>query len=185
VVTAVTQRRQQSYRIAGLGDDAQAIVVGGWDGTGFASLLQVLPDLANDMLLTGERRLAYPILAYFHAAAPAEDHRVQLVAIDEAVTLLRCAVDRSAVAVPTLPTRLVRHAVVQQLDRAATPFGADGRTEPLALDLDALREAGIPTVSDDEFERAVAEDAEHRARLAALVASTGWRGQVAARTRAT
>jgi hypothetical protein len=186
VVTAVTQRRQQANRIAGLGDDAQAIVVNGWDGSGFTSLERILSDLAGELLLTAERRLAYPILAYFHAAAVPDDHRVQLAAIDEAATLLQHGVDHAAVGVQHLPLRLVRHAVVQQLERAATPVPGSDHARPLTLDLAPLREAGIPTVDDATFDAAVAADeaeVDHRSRLAALLASTRWDGPVGARTR--
>lgn len=183
VVTAVTQRRQQANRIHGLGHDAQQIVVNGWDGSGFTTLEQLLPDLANELLLTAERRLAYPILGYFHASAVTDDHRVQLAAIDEAATLLRHAIDRDRVTVSPLPLRLLRHAIVQQLERAEHPVDLDPDDQALDLDLEPLRAAGIPTVDDATFDRAVAEEADHRRRLAALVATTRWDGVVAARTR--
>jgi hypothetical protein len=183
VVTAVTQRRQQACRIASLGADAQAIVINGWHGSGFGPLERILPDLASDMLLTAERRLAYPILAYFYAAAPADDHRIQLAAIDEAATILRRGVDPEQIRVPPLALHLVRHAVVQQLERATMPVEGHPGVDPFDLDLTPLREAGIPTVSDEAFAAALAEDEDHRRRLAELVASTGWDPSLAARTR--
>jgi hypothetical protein len=183
VVTAVTERRQQSCRIASLGADAQDIVVNGWDGRGFSALEQLLPDLADGILLTAEHNLAYPILTYFHASSPAEDHRVQLAALDEAATLLRHAVDHEQVDVQPLTGRLVRHAVRQQLDRAALPMLDVGDTDASTLDLGPLRAAGIPTVDDASFDRAVEHDAAHRGRLAALVDATRWEGQLAVRTR--
>jgi hypothetical protein len=183
VVTAVTERRQQSCRIASLGNGAQDIVVNGWDGRGFAALEGLLPGLADQVLLTAERNLAYPILAYYLASTPTEDHRVQLVALDEAATLLRHAVDHDQVEMQPLTGQLVRHAVRQQLDRAALPMLDVGDTEPFTLDLTPLREAGIPTVDDATFDDAVESEAEHRGRLAALVSATRWEDAVAVRSR--
>ncbi|MEX1163684.1 MAG: hypothetical protein WEB03_08895 [Nitriliruptor sp.] len=51
------------------------------------------------------------------------------------------------------------------------------------LDLDPLREAGIPAVDDATFDRAVREDEEHRRHLVALAEQTPSEWQRAIRTR--
>lgn len=184
-MTAVTERRRQASRIAGLGEDAQAIVLAGWDGAGFGVFEQVLQDLASEVLLTAERNLSYPIPAYFHAARPSEDHRVQLAVLDAAASLLLHAVDHDEVSGAALPAQLVRHAIAQQLDRTTLPDGPaeDRHHPPRPLDLAPLRAAGIPTVDDEVFDRAVDGEAAHRDRLARLVASSGWPEPALARTR--
>lgn len=174
VMTAATERRQQAARIAGLGHDAQEIVVNAWDGVGFDFLEQVLPDLAAELVLTAERQLTYPILSQFHAGSITEDHHVQLVALDEAITLLEHAVDHDRVDIHPLLLRLVRHATTQHLDRAEVSSPDDDTDAPPTLDLTPLREAGIPTVDDAAFDRAVADDLEHRQHLVALAHATPW-----------
>ena len=42
-------------------------------------------------------------------------------------------------------------------------------------DLDALRQAGIPTVTEDQYRAAVEERAPRRRQLAALLDDEGWR----------
>jgi hypothetical protein len=182
VVTAVTERRQQSQRIAALGEDAQEVLVAAWDGSGFGSLLDRVADLASDLTMTAERQLSYPILGRFHSPEATAEHRVQLVLIDEVVTLLRHGVDHDEVHVDPVPLRLLRHATRRQLERS--PTGPRDDLDPPALDLSPLRAAGIPTVDDAAFERSVTADLDHRRHLVAAAEASLWPWRSVVRERA-
>jgi hypothetical protein len=58
------------------------------------------------------------------------------------------------------------------------------QTEPLpAPDLQALRDAGVPTVSDAEFTAALAGEVRRRCLLAGLLLDDGWAAEHWARRR--
>ncbi len=110
-----------------------------------------------------ENHKAYPVLHYFHSARADHSPIVEIVVLDEALTLLRFGV----------PERHRPNGIVLQNARASVETyletlhegfvdPADGSPPP--PDLAALREAGIPTASDDEFE-ATLDELETRRRL--------------------
>jgi hypothetical protein len=176
VVGAVTARRVQANTIAGMGATPQDIVIHGLCERlcepRFAYVEHRLQALADSLLQTAERHLSYPVLHYFHSPERHVDLRIQAYLLDEAVTLLQHGVTGE---VRPHPAALdgVRHAIGQLVERAAGEPADDAGT-PALPDLGPLREAGIPVVEDDTFERAVAELADHRRRLARFARESLW-----------
>lgn len=174
VVTAVTGRRTQANTIAGLGATPQDIAVAGWHRGSFEHLDLQLALLAPQILLTAERHLSYPILHFFHSAERNEDFRVQLFALDEAVTLLEAAVPEPAGPHPAALAS-VHHASSQLLQYV--PLHTSGEV-PAPLDLEPLRRAGIPTVDDATFAGRLDAARDHRRRLAAFAEESLWHQQM-------
>lgn len=171
VVNAVTARRVQASLIAGLGRTAQDIVVRGHRGGDFAFLDHQLLPLTSSLLETAEAHLAYPVLHYFHSAERHVDLRVQLHALDEAVSILQHGLAPDAAPHPSVLDG-VRHAVAELIDRV-DPLEGDEPVPP-PPDLEPLRRAGIATVDDDTFARRLDEVAEHRRRLLAFTNESLW-----------
>lgn len=171
IVTAVTARRTQANTIAGIGATPQDIVLAGWRDGSLSYFDQQLPQLASAILLTTERHLSYPILHFFHSASRQEDFRVQVFVLDEAVTLLCTAVPESAGPHPAALSS-VRHATSQLLDHLL--LGSSPADEPTTMDLQSLRDAGIPIVDDATFEARLGATREHRRRLAAFAEQSLW-----------
>ena len=169
VVIAVTARRTQASSIARFGDTPQQIVIAGWHDGSFRFLASELNRLTAQILRTAERQLSYPILNYFHSEQREKDFRVQLRALDEAVTLLAHAVQPSYRPHPMVIDG-VRHAS-RQITRHISPSGAQ-TVDP--IDLTPLREAGVPTVDDASFTRDVASVTDHRRRVAAYSRESLW-----------
>ncbi len=171
VVGAVTARRVQANTIAGMGATPQDIVLSGLRDGRFPFFDHRLQTLSDSLLETAERHLAYPVLHYFHGRQHHVDLRTRAYLLDEAVTLLRHGV---AAEVRPHPAVLdgVRHAIAQLLLRATDDPGDENA--PALPRLDPLREAGIPVVDDDTFERSVADIADHRARLAHYADRSLW-----------
>lgn len=172
VVSAVTARRVQANTIAGIGSTPQEIVIGAYRDGGFDYLDHRLPQVADALLETAERHLAYPVLHFFHSSDRHVDLRVQAVALDEAVSILQHGVEVDAAPHPaTLDS--TRHAVSQLILRATK--GPVGDPAPPPPDLTPLREAGIPTVDDQTFAARLREIEGHRRRLASFGAESLWR----------
>ena len=171
VVSAVTARRVQANTIAGMGPSPQGIVVNAYRDGSFDYLDHRLPTLADQVLETAERHLAYPVLHYFHSSNRHVDLRVQLYALDEAISILQHAVEPAAAPHPAVLDS-VRHAV-QQLTHRATSEPADGDA-PTPPDLSPLRDAGIPVVDDDTFAGRLSSLSQHRRRLVSFARESLW-----------
>ena len=171
VVNAVTARRVQANTIAGLGDTPQDIVISGLRDHPFAYLEHRLRPLSDSLMQTAEKHLSYPVLHYFHSAERHVDLRTQAYLLDEAVTLLQHGVSQDVRPHPAVLDG-VRHAIDQLVQRA-TSDGKDASLPP-PPDLGPLRDAGIPTVDDHAFQRAVDGLSDHRRRLAHFANESLW-----------
>lgn len=174
VVSAATEKRQLAAHLHTLGPSPQDLLVGGWDGVSFAPLQRDLDGLAPELILLGQRHHTYPVLHYFHATTRALSAPLQLAALDEALTILEYGVaddvrpqDRRLTAVRTAFTDYLDTVTAGYLDPPADP--------PPPPDLAPLRSAGIPTVDDDAFARALAGIADRRRRLLGLAHHDAWR----------
>ncbi len=171
VVSAVTARRVQAITIAGMGPTSQDIIISAHRDHGFDHLDHRLQTLSDQMVQTAERHLSYPVMHYFHSADRDVDLRVQLYALDEAVSLLQHAVAPDVAPHPAV-LEGVRHAVQQVIHRATDePAGGDPPPPPC---LTPLREAGIPAVEDDTFATRLVDLAPHRRRLLSFARESLW-----------
>lgn len=146
-----------------------------WTGSDFGALGQHLIALVPMLHLAGEHQLTYPAIAYFHSGREEASSSLSIAVLDDAVTLLRYGV-----AAEVRPDR----ATIEALGRTAGAFLDTVGTESLAAgveplpppDLGPLQAAGIPAVSDADFDDAIAADEKRRRQLAGLLAHDGWTG---------
>ena len=174
VMSAVVARRSLAVRIAGLGDTATGIVVGGWRGHEFSpTFVTQLAGLAEQLTQTAERHLAYPVLHYFHSAEPEAATPLAVARLEDALLLLEAAVAVEARPDPSA-IRPVRRAVDRYLSAAGSTPEPGRAAVPPFPDVQPLRAAGIPLVPTAEFLGRAAERSDRRSRLAELVGNDGW-----------
>lgn len=172
VLSCVAQKRAFASTVTGLGESGETVVTRGY-GDGFDALHHPLSSLAGDLDLLAEQHRAYPILNYYHCEQPAQASVVGVAVLDDALTLLRFGVPEA-----DQPNRALlegaRAANANYLDSLNHSLTEDVN-EPLpAPDLDALRDAGVPTVSDDAFDAAVADVDERRRTVREVVVADAW-----------
>lgn len=171
ILSATTERRSLSIDIAAIGDSPQQMLLNSWNGEDFKSLEQHLSGLAQPVAKQGQLHLAYPLLHYFYHAERSVALLLNLVALDEALTILLLYVpkekrpsDQSLVP--------VRHAITTFLESltAITPTPKD--PENPHLDLKQLKEAGVPLQLQEEK---LPEEVDKRRRaLLAMLQYLGW-----------
>lgn len=171
VVSAVVAKRALALHVGGLGPTAHDIVALGWVGDRFSSNFeQHLLALATEVAATAEQHLAYPVLHTFHAPEAATSTPLALAELDDALWLLAHGV-AGEIRPDAATLAPLRHGIDRYLVTAGTG-GSHRPVDPPPLDLEPLRRAGIPTVGDERFRRAV--DDERRGAMARLVADAGW-----------
>lgn len=173
VASAVVDRRTLGMEIASLGDHPADIVLAAWDGGDWQALERRLESFSRELGTLGQRHLAYPVLHYFHDVEPKVAAATSIATLDEALTLLRFGVVADA-----RPHGLVldgtRTAVASFLSTLSSGrIAAAASPPPLPL-LQPLRDAGIPTVDEEEFGAACAGLRERRRLLLGFVQDDGW-----------
>ena len=170
VVSAVVDRRQLAATVNTLGSTAEDVVVGAWNGRDFSFLEQQIPVLAQQVMLTAQRHLAYPVLHDFRSREPHTASERTLALLEDVALLVDHGVDDSVrVLGPVLKN--LRGAIDEA--RRLMPVESKGDPPPLP-DLKTVAEHGIPTRDASEFAAAGEEVAERRRALAALVKAAAW-----------
>ncbi|WP_335999943.1 potassium channel family protein [Halorientalis halophila] len=170
VLGAVTQKRSLASSISGLGSDSTEILEASWDGDRFRGLDVPLESISTrlDTLTTNHK--AYPILHYFYTPDSSAAPATAVTVLDETLTLLRFGVPKR-----TRPSEIAitqaRTSVRSYLETLDSAFVEPADESPPSPDIAALRDRGVPTVSDDDFEDAIVELDDRRRELFGLVRS--------------
>ena len=173
VASALAERRQLGAYISSLGGTPEQVVCRSWTGDSLRGLDQHLVAVTPMVHGLAERHLTYPVLQYFHSGRDRTSTALSLAVLDDALTLLG-----KGVAPDVRPEAVVLDPLVQAigwyLDTVEDAFVSDAPKPLPHPDLDALRRAGIPTVDDEDFEKALSDAGRRRCQLAKLLVDDGW-----------
>ena len=174
VVSAVVGKRAFASQVAGLGRSGEEFVLSGWNGHDLHPLDRQLTDLASQLARLSEQYLSYPVLQYYHAASPDKSPVKAAAVLQDALLLSSAGVAADRRPDPAA-LRSARSAVATFVEAAVEAASIDEAPEPPPPPrLAALRERGLPTVADDEFAAAAAEQADRRRGMLGLVRGDGW-----------
>jgi hypothetical protein len=173
VLGAVSNKRSFASSVSGIGDDSETFVRSGWDGEDFEGLHLPLNSLAGQLDRLSDQHKSYPILHYYHSEEAKHASAMAVAVFDEAMTVLRFGVpdedQPNAVLVEN-----ARSANENYLETLNNAFIDPAEQEPPPPDLDRLRDAGVPTVSDAEFAAALADLEDRRRKLQGVVNADAW-----------
>jgi hypothetical protein len=173
VTSAVADRRGTAAIVSGLGLTGRQIVLGTWDGQRLSGLEAQLAQLAPQLARIAEQHLAKPVLHFFHSAERHTALEPSIVALHDALLLLEYGI-----AEHVRPSLAALRSTDAAVERIFQVYGYIFRARTHELleppDLEPLRDAGIPTVDDDEYEAALELLRERRGQASSLLAESGW-----------
>lgn len=173
VLGSVARKRAFAGSVTGLGTRSEAFVRNGWDHGGFQGLDLPINTLASELDLLAEQHKAYPILHYYHSEEEKASSAMAVAIFDEATTILRRGVPEE-----DRPDRaLLENAsssTDSYLETLSGAFISPADEPPPAPDLARLRDADVPTVSDEEFGRVVDGLSDRRRKLLGIVDADAW-----------
>ncbi|HEX4055225.1 MAG TPA: ion channel [Tepidisphaeraceae bacterium] len=173
VVTAATQKRQVALNIWSLGKSPVDIISRAWNGADTTALVPHLVSLSSMLALLGESHLTYPVLHYFHSSKRSSAIAPNVAALDEALTILECGLQRGcSLDVPALGA--ARESITEFLSTLRPALIQPATADPPEPSLASLREIAVPVVDDALFKSALASLAERRRLLLTLVHNEGW-----------
>lgn len=168
VLDAVTQKRAFASNVSGLGQRGEEIVQTAWNGEDFDGLDLPLNTFTTEINELTTNHHGYPILHYFYTDRREYAPVPSIVALDEALTILRFGVqedDRPGKAV----LENARASVRNYLQTLGTSFVHVAQSPPPPPDLTAVREADVPTVTDEAFAQSLEASEGRRRRLGGLL----------------
>ena len=168
VLDAVTQKRSFAQNVSGLGQDGPSIVTASWSGDGFTDVELVLNSVTAELNELTANHKAYPILHYFYTVDTNAAAAHSIVALDEAMTLWHVGTAEEARPSEAVLTN-ARASVRSYLQAVEDSFVSQAEDRPPAPDLAVLRDAGVPTVSDADFDASLDELTTRRRSLYGLV----------------
>ncbi|WP_436924516.1 ion channel [Halosimplex amylolyticum] len=173
VLGAVVDKRTYASKITGQGDRSERFVRSGWDGEDFRNLDLLLNTLSSDIDRLAKQHKAYPILHYYHSENAEDSFPMAVAVFDEALTILRYGVpaDRGPNAALV---KSARSSVEGYVDTLGTAFIEPADESPPPPDLDRLRDADVPTVTDEAFDAALDDMDERRRMLLGTVTADAW-----------
>lgn len=163
VIGGVTTKQSLASQITGLGNSAEEFILNVWDGQEFAGLDLQLISMSSQLGDLTEQQLAYPVLHRYHGATPQEDSAPAVAIFDDALTIMNYGLQKPYRPPPAL-LKSARATVQSYLRTLASASIYPADRVPPAPDLEPLRKAGIPVVSDAEFARSL-DDLNHRRQL--------------------
>lgn len=178
VVDAVVRKRAFASSITALSTEASTIVKEAWNGEGFHQLDLLLMNLSSELSALTQQHNAYPLLHYYYGEKSGQSAAVAVAALDEALTIIAYGVEPenrlNAVLLQNMRSTIQEY--LETLDFARIASSDD---VPRLPDLRSLRDAGIPVVSDEEFEANVEELAGRRKKLYGLIKANAreWPGK--------
>lgn len=177
VLDAVGQKRSFAASVTGLGGRGDLVVISGWNSEDLDDLELPVSHLISELNTLTTNHKSYPILHYFYSSQADHAPAVAVPVLDEALTILRFGIPEGFG--PNTPVvRSARSGVEGYLATLREAFINPAETPPPPR-LDELRQAGVPTVSDEAFEDALGDVAERRSALRGLVHSEArcWPGR--------
>jgi len=168
VIGGVTTKRSLASQITGLGSSSEEFILNIWSGKGFPGLDLQLMLMTSQLGTLTEQQLAYPVLHRYHGATYKEDSAPAIAILDDALTLLKYGVQEQYRPAP-LVLKSARETVHTYLKTLASASIYPADHVPPSPDLEPLRKAGIPVVSDEEFARSLQELTHRRKLLLGLV----------------
>lgn len=173
ILSAEITKRQLSIYIASLGANPQDIIINGWNGQNFERLEKHFNRLSLMIMKHGQNHLAYPILHYFHNTDKKACAAIQLVNLDEALTILLLYVPEKYRA-SNEDINPVRKAITSFLITLRSAFITAAEKSPEPPELDQLSEAGIKLKNNGSQEKQLNFLSERRKLLLGLMLSDGW-----------
>ncbi len=173
VISAAVQDRAMALYISSLGKSPFDILKRSWDGEDCSDLTEHLTSLMEMIGTSSQQHLAYPIVHYFHSTSRSTSSSLQIASLDQALGYLehgltgKCE-DNARKMFPLQQT------ISEYLETLEVAFMNAAEEAPEVPSASALREHGLQTVDDAEFQEMIKQFEERRKLLLALVEKDGW-----------
>jgi hypothetical protein len=174
VIHNIIEKNILSQNISDLGSSSNAIVIQSFNGDNFHDITEQFTTLSNMILGYSKNHLAYPILHYVHNSHKNENAILNLVSLDEALTIFMHHVPESLG-----PSRIVLRQMRKSIDSylsSVKNVESDGESPPLP-DFESLGSSlhiKLENTEEHEIKALYNNLKSRRQLLRAVVQHDGW-----------
>ncbi|MFV8224317.1 hypothetical protein [Christiangramia aquimixticola] len=179
VIEAITLKRQLSILIHNLGNTPRAILEN-YQHDNFKDFTERLGDLEQLLVQISQYHLAYPVIHYFHSTKTYEALSVQLVSLDECMSILKYKINNENIENRSNLERAY-NAMTYYLSTLASAFITPEDDEPEHPDVSYLNDFDADKVKMSESDKKNLET--RRKLLLAYLQNDGWSWDVLYSTR--
>lgn len=174
VLSAEMQRRKVSIYIHSLGTSPNDILLNAWNGKDFTRLSKHFTTLTDSIIEQAQNHVAYPVLHNFHSHLQREALAINLVSLDEALTVLMLYVNDN-IQPHKHDIYPLRFAITDYLATLSTAFIKPSRNQPGTVQLNDLKEYDIPLKQENTETRMKLEKLRFRRKLMlGMLENDGW-----------
>lgn len=173
VISAIVQKRSFASQVSSFGESPEEFVATTWDGARFGALAPHLASLTSSLSVLAEQHQAYPILHYYRAGSREKAGARAVAIFDDALAIFEDAVVKEYQPEPA-GLRSARRTVSSYLQTLRSDYIGPADQPLPRPDLDKLREADVPVVSDERFATALEKHSERRRLLLGYLQKDGW-----------
>ncbi len=174
ILSAEMEKRQVSIYIHSLGLSPQEMLLNSWDGKDFSTFSQHFSPLAEKIMKQAQNHVAYPVLHNFHSHLHREALAVNLVALDEALTILMLYLpdDIKPHKQEIYP---LRYALTDYLATLESAFIGPSKNEPGPIVISKLKAFNIPLRQQNSETQFDMEKLRYRRKLMlGMLENDGW-----------
>ncbi|PSL41795.1 ion channel [Planomicrobium soli] len=168
VLNAVTVKRAFAESVTGIGRTGSEVVKNTWNGKDFHNIDLTLNSYSTQISTLTAQHKAYPILHYYQTSHTQESLAIGLVIFDEALTIFLLGIPED-LRPNSLLLKDSRSSIDAFLDTTDLTNVRPSKYLPPDIEIDNLRESGLPTVTNDEFSFAVNGLKNRRQKLLGLL----------------
>lgn len=173
IISAVVNKRSLASQITSIGKTAEDFVKEQWNGEGFGAIELQMQSISSQLATLTEQHLAYPILNYYHSAKFENSLPVATSIYDDALTLIAAGVKKEYHPPTTILTS-GRNTIDNFLHTLQAAFIKAADENPPPPDLNKLKKANIPTVSEEEFQKKLKNLEQRRKLISGLIINGAW-----------
>ena len=176
VLAAAIERKQLAAGIFSIGTDASEFACRAWGGESKNELNDHLLRLSTAIDAHAHKYLSYPILQFFHSSNPCKSPTRALLVFSDALFLMTHGVTPE-LRPPSSVLHVVGNSISNYAELTNSGWLRTGQVdEPIPADLtrQTLRDIGLDSVSEAEFQAALEDYLPRRRQLLALCHNDGW-----------
>jgi hypothetical protein len=173
VISAVANKRAFASQILSIGKTPEEFVSKQWTGNDFGAIELQLNSLSQQLSTLNEQHLAFPILHYYHAARGQKSQDIAVAVLDDALTIIDLAVEEKYKPAETILSS-ARQTVETFLETVKMAFIKAAGEAPHLPDYNALKDAGIPMVSESEYRKILEGEKDRRKLILGLINKGAW-----------
>ena len=174
VLSAEMEKRKTSIYIHSLGVSPEDILLNAWNGENFNRLSQHFTSLTNELMTQAQNHVAYPVLHNFHSHMRREALAINLVALDEALSVMMLYLPDS-VQPHKQDIYPLRFAITDYLATLGSAFIKPSGNLPGPLKIGELKKYGIPLKQhNQETEMKLKKLYFRRKLMLGMLENDGW-----------